>query len=93
MNKDIDIFKTALWLARQRLNMSQPEFAKHVNVAVSTISSYENGKIPSLDIAIRIFKYAGISMDKLFDIRPMDNVEEFVEVCRNIHRWNTKKDG
>ena len=53
----------ALRIAR---NITQEEFASRINVAKSTVSSYENGsRLPSYDILIKIADLFHVTTDNL----------------------------
>ena len=52
---------------RARLNLTQADLAKLVNVRRETISSLEKGKYnPSLKLAMDIAKIFGVSVEELF---------------------------
>lgn len=62
-------FASAMREARARKKMSQKELSEKTGIATSTISSYESGgKVPPLDIAIKIAKALGFSIDELADL-------------------------
>lgn len=47
-------------------NITQEEFAARINVAKSTVSSYENGsRLPSYDILVKIAQLFHVSTDNL----------------------------
>lgn len=51
---------------RMARNITQEEFASRINVAKSTVSSYENGsRLPSYDILVKIAQLFHVSTDNL----------------------------
>ena len=79
-------FAAAMREARARKKMSQKELSEKSGVATSTISSYESGgKVPPLDIAVKLSKELGFSLDNLFQIEQEARVDNsFGDVIRHI---------
>ena len=51
---------------RKEKDITQEEFASRINVAKSTVSSYENGsRLPSYDILVKIAQLFHVSTDNL----------------------------
>ena len=53
--KEIEEGKSPMKVIREQLGLTQPQFAVQLNVAVSTVSRWENGKSP-VTLTIRQFK-------------------------------------
>jgi len=52
---------------RKKINYSQEQLAKAINVSVATISSYETGKTaPSVKMAIKLTQIFHISLNELY---------------------------
>lgn len=74
-------FSVNLEKIRKSNKLSQKELAEKVNVAAVTISAYEKGnKTPSLDVALRIADYFGVSLDSLCgrESSKIKTVEDFL---------------
>ena len=86
-------FAAAMREARARKKMSQKELSEKTGIATSTISSYENGgKVPPLDIAVRLSKELGLSLDGLFQIEQAMHVDNsFGDVIRHIDHISASK--
>lgn len=83
-------FASAMREARARKKMSQKELSEKTGIATSTISSYESGgKVPPLDIAIKIAKALSLSLDALFEINAVQcENNTFGKVIRLINELN-----
>jgi len=61
-------FSTKVWLVRERLNMSQEDLARALNVSYATINRWENSKTKPIKMALGVFdnfcKSHGISFDE-----------------------------
>ena len=79
-------FANAMREARARKKMSQKELSGKSGVATSTISSYESGgKIPPLDIAVKIARALDVSLDALFELPTKQHSDNsFGDVIRHI---------
>ena len=70
---------------RKTNKLSQKELAEKVNVAAVTISAYEKGnKTPSLDVALRIADYFGVSLDTEVKDLPDDFVLVLLYGINNV---------
>lgn len=54
-------------IAKER-NIPLSTICKDTNIATTSFQNWKNGSQPTLDKAIRIMKYLGISADELFEI-------------------------
>lgn len=59
-------------LLRKGLNLSQAEFSEKLGVSQSKLSSYENGKMPPLDMLLRAAETFQVSLDWLMGL-PVQN--------------------
>lgn len=82
-------FAAAMREARARKKMSQKELSEECGIATSTISSYESGgKVPPLDVAVRIAAALNLSIDEIWGLREntqaTNNETEFAKIVHAI---------
>lgn len=72
-----NVFGKRLRELRFRFDMNKKEFAEKVGVTYNTLSAYENGiKNPSIQIATKIARSCGASLDWMCGIMPSENLTE-----------------
>lgn len=80
---------------RESMNLTQSQFGDLINVAQTTLSSYENGsKTPNIDTLYNIAEKCDISMDWLCGRTNLKNIENFdsysdvfktiVKLCKSV---------
>lgn len=81
---------------RKSLNLTQNEFGELINVAQTTLSSYENGsKTPNIDTLYNIAIKCNVSIDWICGISDIQKTKNFtsysdifrlmVNICKTIH--------
>ena len=66
-----ETFGQRLQRLRQRAGYSQPQLASRADVPVGTIRGWEQGRrVPNLDVAARLAKALGVSLDELAGLTP-----------------------
>lgn len=79
-----------LSLLRKKSGQEQRSVAKEVGIAASALSAFENGqRIPSLEQAISLAKYYGITLDELCSIEPIGKVAHETPSKADVIRWLT----
>lgn len=79
------IFAERLREIRNRFGMNQKEFAAKVGVTPATLSAYENGiKNPSIQIAAKIARSCGASLDWMCAIQPVQQPAESITVEQTL---------
>ena len=63
-----------LRVERAKLNLTQEELAKRINVSRQTIHAIENNKyVPSIHLSLKIAKFFKLNIDEIFkleDVKP-----------------------
>jgi putative transcriptional regulator len=68
--------KNTIKVERAKLNITQAELAKALQVSRLTVHSIENGKFkPSILLALRMAFYFGVRVDDLFILEEEDYLE------------------
>ena len=62
---------------REELRYSRPQLAEEVGVGWETIKAYETkGAIPSLPVALKLAKVLELSMEELFTLEEIEQMEK-----------------
>lgn len=80
---------------RESKNMTQKEFGDLINVAQTTLSSYENGsKTPNIETLLNIAKKCNVSLDWLCGLSDIQKTKDFtsysdvfrllVNICKSV---------
>lgn len=75
---DFEIFAARLKNLRKKSGISQKDLANKINVTYATLSSYENGsggKVPSLEVIIKIAHYFNVSIEYLLGLDKQEKFE------------------
>jgi putative transcriptional regulator len=65
--------KNTVKVERAKLNITQEELAKGVNVSRQTINSIESGRYdPSVILALKIARFFKTTVDQIFTLEPDD---------------------
>ena len=65
--------KNSLKVERAKLNITQDDLAREINVSRQTINSIETGKyVPSTVLALKISKYFNTALEHIFSLETTD---------------------
>jgi transcriptional regulator with XRE-family HTH domain len=69
------------------------QLEEEVGLSHSTISSWKRGTQPTIDKAIRVIKYLGLSADEIFDIIPKETILNNSNLIplTTVKHWKTKE--
>lgn len=82
-------FNQKLMLLRKNKNLSQRELAKEIGLGVANITRYENGRIPTASVLVKLSDFFGVSIDYLLK-ESMDLDNEFNTIFDQVN--NLKED-
>ena len=95
VNMNQELFAIRLKKLRESMHLTQNQFGALLNIAQTTLSSYEKGsKTPNIDTLCNIAEKCNVSIDWLCGRTDLKNVEHFntysevfqaiVKVCKNV---------
>ena len=65
-------------------NITAYQVSKATGIGQTTISSWKNGSKPAIDKFIKVIQYIGISADELFELKPITEKLEILEIKQEV---------